>query len=117
MLSSATGWLLDVTVEEDKAVLWIKTVEKKILRLTDSYHPFFYILPRNEQDGQYLFHILSQQSAIKKVSWEDNKFTNLFVEYSKTKLICVFPETVHVSSSICRFSFGRMHQRITGWKH
>ena len=80
MLSSCTGWLLDVSIEQDKAILWIKTEDKKILRLTDSYQPFFYILPRNEQDGQYLFHILSQQSAIKKVSWEENKFTNLFEE-------------------------------------
>ena len=94
MLSSCTGWLLDVSIEEDKAILWIKTPDKKILRLTDSYHPFFYILPRNEQDGQYLFHILSQQSAIKKVSWEENKFTNLFKDGGRGKLICVVPESV-----------------------
>ena len=94
MLSSCTGWLLDVSIEQDKAILWIKTVDKKILRLTDSYQPFFYILPRNEQDGQYLFHILSQQSAIKKVSWEENKFTNLFEEGGRSKLICVVPESV-----------------------
>ena len=94
MLSSCTGWLLDVSIEEDKAILWIKTLDKKILRLTDSYHPFFYILPRNEQDGQYLFHILSQHSAIKKVSWEENKFTNLFKDGGRGKLICVVPESV-----------------------
>jgi DNA polymerase elongation subunit (family B) len=94
LLSSCTGWLLDVSIEEDKAVLWIKTVDKKILRLTDTYQPFFYIYPRNGQDGQYLYHILSQQSAIKKVFWEDNKFTDLFEEYSKNKLICVVSESV-----------------------
>jgi DNA polymerase elongation subunit (family B) len=92
LIASCTGWLLDVTIE-DKAVLWIKSVDKKILRLTDSYQPFFYILPRNEQDGQYLFRILSQQSAIKKVSWEENKFTNVFEEGSRSKLICVVPES------------------------
>jgi DNA polymerase elongation subunit (family B) len=94
LLSSCTGWLLDVSIEEDKAILWLKTEDKKILRLTDTYQPFFYILPRNEQDGQYLFHLLSQQSVIKKVSWEENKFTNLFEEYSKHKLICVVPESI-----------------------
>ena len=94
MLSSCTGWLFDVSIEQDKAVLWIKTEDKKILRLTDFYQPFFYILPRNEQDGQYLFHILSQQSAIKKVSWEENKFTNLFEEGGRSKLICVVLESV-----------------------
>ena len=74
--------------------MWIKTVDKKILRLTDTYQPFFYIIPRKEQDGQYLFHILSQQSAINKVSWEENKFTNLFKDGGRSKLICVVPESV-----------------------
>ena len=102
MLSSCTGWLLDVSIEEDKAILWIKTVDKKVLKLTDSYQPFFYILPRNEQDGQYLFHILSQQSEIKKVSWKENKFTNLFEEGVKRKLICVFPETVQDDTTLLK---------------
>ncbi len=102
MLSSCTGWLLDIYIEQDKAILWIKTVDKKILRLTDTYQPFFYILPRNEQEGQYLFHILSQQSAVKKVSWEENKFTNLFVEYSKSKLICIFLESVQYYSALLK---------------
>ena len=94
MLSCCTGWILDASIEQDKAILWIKTVDKKVIRLTDSYQPFFYILPRNEQDGQYLFHILSQQSAIKKVSWEENKFTNLFKDGGRSKLIYVVPESV-----------------------
>jgi DNA polymerase elongation subunit (family B) len=102
LIAGCTGWLLDVSIEQDKATLWIKTEDKKILRLTDTYQPFFYILPRNEQDGQYLFHILSQQSAIKKVSWEETKFTNLFEEYSKSKLICVFPETVQYYTTILK---------------
>ena len=102
LIASCTGWLLDVSIEEDKAILWIKTEDKKILRLTDSYRPFFYILPRNEQDGQYLFYILSQQSAIKKVSWEENKFTNLFKEGGRSKLICVFPESVQYYSALLK---------------
>jgi DNA polymerase elongation subunit (family B) len=88
------GWLFHVSIDQDKAILWIKTEDKKILRLTDSYHPFFYILPRNDYDGASLFHILSQQSIVKKVSWEENKSTNLFVEYSKKKLICVTSDSV-----------------------
>jgi DNA polymerase elongation subunit (family B) len=102
LIASCTGWLLDVSIEQDKAILWIKTEDKKILRLTDSYQPFFYILPRNEQDGQYLFYILSQQSAIKKVSWEGNKFTNLFEEGVRHKLICVFPETVQYYTTLLK---------------
>jgi DNA polymerase elongation subunit (family B) len=102
LIASSTGWLLDVSIEQDKAILWIKSVDEKILRLTDTYQPFFYILPRNEQDGQYLFHILSQQSAIKKVSWEENKFTNLFKEGVRHKLICVFPETVQYYTTLVK---------------
>jgi DNA polymerase elongation subunit (family B) len=94
LVASCIGWLLHVSIEQDKAILWIKTEDKKILRLTDSYQPFFYILSRNEYDGASLFHILSQQSIVKKVSWEENKSTNLFEEYSKKKLICVTSESV-----------------------
>lgn len=88
------GWLLHVSIEQDKAILWIKTVDKRVLRLTDSYQPFFYVLPRNEYDGTSLFHILSQQSIIRKVNWEENKSTNLFEQYSKKKLICVTSDSV-----------------------
>jgi DNA polymerase elongation subunit (family B) len=102
LLASCTGWLLDVSIQQDKAVLWIKSVDKKILRLTETYQPFFYILPRNEQDGQYLFHILSQQSAIKKVGWEENKFTNLLEERVRRRLICVFPETVQYYTTLLK---------------
>jgi DNA polymerase-2 len=92
--SNCIGWLLHVSIKQNEAILWVKTEDKKILRLTDSYQPFFYILPRNEYDGISLFHILSQQPNVKKVRWEQNKSTNIFEEYSKKKLICVFPESV-----------------------
>jgi DNA polymerase elongation subunit (family B) len=94
LLSSCIGWLLDITIEQDKAILWIKTEDKKILRLTDKYHPHFYVLPRTEHDGHILFHILSQQSIVKKVSWEENKYTNLFGSGIKDKLIYVCLESV-----------------------
>lgn len=94
MVSNCIGWLFHVSIEQDKALLWIKTEDKKVIRLTDSYQPFFYILPRNEYDGTFLFHILSQQSIVKKVSWEENKSTNLFEKYSKKELICVTSESV-----------------------
>jgi DNA polymerase-2 len=94
LVSNCIGWLFHVSIEQDKAILWIKTENKKVLKLTDSYKPFFYIMPRNEYDGTSLFHILSQQSIVKKVSWEQNKSTNLFEEYSKKKLICVTSDSV-----------------------
>jgi DNA polymerase elongation subunit (family B) len=102
LIASCTGWLLDLSIEQDKAILWIKTVDRKILKLTDSYQPFFYILPRNEQDRDYLFHILSQQSIVKKVSWEKNKITNLFDEENRQKLICVLPESVQYYAALLK---------------
>ena len=58
------GWLFDVSIEHDNVVIWIKTSDKKILKLTDHYHPSFYILPRSESDGLLLFQILSRQQDI-----------------------------------------------------
>ena len=91
-----------VCIEQDKAVLWIKTEDKKILRLTDSYQPSFYILPKNEHDGTYLFYVLSQQDIVKNVKWEENKYTNLFEKYSKRKLICVYADSVQSYRVILR---------------
>ena len=94
MVSNCIGWLLHVSIEQDKAILWIKTEDKKVLRLIDFYQPFFYVLTTNEYDGACLFHVLSHQTIVKKVSWEENRSTNMFEKYSKKKLICVFPESL-----------------------
>lgn len=88
MVSSSVGWLLHVSVEQNKAILWIKTEAKKVLRLVDSYQPFFYILPRNEYDGVCLYQLLTQQPIVKKISWEENK-SNVFEEHRKYRLIFV----------------------------
>ncbi len=76
-MDSSIGWLLDVTIEQNRATLWIKTTDGKILRLKDSYQPNFYVLPKNENAGTELFHLLSQQPKVKKVDW-DYRRTNLF---------------------------------------
>jgi DNA polymerase elongation subunit (family B) len=93
-MDSASGWFLDVSIEQNRATIWIKTIEGNILRLIDDYQPSLYVLPKDENTGVYLFQILSQQSAIKKVEWED-KFTDLF-DYDRhgmKKLICIYPES------------------------
>jgi hypothetical protein len=61
-LTSCIGWLLDVSIDNDHAILWIKTEDGQILKLRDSYHPEFYILPRNESDGLHLLQILSREA-------------------------------------------------------
>jgi DNA polymerase elongation subunit (family B) len=87
-MTSCIGWLLDVSIYNDHATLWIKIEDGQILKLRDSYHPGFYILPRNEPDGVHLFQILSREEEI-AVRWEESKFTNLFDSKKQTKLIYV----------------------------
>ena len=94
-MDCSTGWLLDVSIEQNRAKIWIKTSEGTILKLIDNYQPSFYVLPKDEYAGADLFHILSQQSIVKKVEWED-KFTDLF-DYDRhgmKKLICVYTESI-----------------------
>jgi hypothetical protein len=63
-LTSCIGWLFDVFIDNDHAFLWIKTEDGQIFKLRDLYHPGFYILPRNESDGSYLFQILSREEVV-----------------------------------------------------
>jgi hypothetical protein len=86
-LTSCIEWLLDVSIDNDHAILSIKTEEGKILTLRDSYYLAFYILPRNEADGLHLFQILSREEEI-AVRWED-RHTNLFDSKKIRKLIYV----------------------------
>jgi hypothetical protein len=34
-MSSCIGWLFDISIEHDHAVLWIKTLDRQILKLID----------------------------------------------------------------------------------
>jgi hypothetical protein len=88
-LTSSIGWLLDVSIDNDHATLWIKTEDRQILKLSDYYFPDLYILPRNESDGLHLRQILSREEEVRKVAWEDNKFTDLFDRGKKKKLIYI----------------------------
>jgi DNA polymerase elongation subunit (family B) len=87
-MASCIGWLLNVSIDNDHATLWIKTEQGQILKLRDSYRPGFYILPRSESDGLHLLQILSRQEEI-AVRWEEDKHTNLFDSKKQTKLIYV----------------------------
>jgi hypothetical protein len=105
-MSSCIGWLFDIHIEHDQAVLWIKTTDRQILKLIDTYQPRFYILPRNECDGLHLFQVLSQQTIVAKVRWEEDKLTNLF-DYDSTtakkkKLICVYPQSIQYYAPILK---------------
>src|SRR5919198_2447651 len=87
-MTSCIGWLLDVSIENDYAIVWIKTEEGQILKLRDSYRPGFYILPRNESDGLHLLQVLSKEEEI-AVRLEEDKHTSLFDSTKRRKLIHV----------------------------
>ena len=57
-MAHANGWILDASIEQNRAIIWIKTIEGKILKLSDIYQPTFYILPNNEGSGSALFPII-----------------------------------------------------------
>ena len=91
----STGWLLDVSIERNHAIIWIKTLDGKILKLFDIYQPTFYVLPKNGYEGDSLFQVLPQQSMVKNLEWQD-KFTDLFEldTCGMKRLICVYPESI-----------------------
>jgi hypothetical protein len=80
-MTRCTGWLLDVCIEDDQAVLWIKTKDGNTLKLIDDYEPCFYIEAKSKKDGIELFQIL-RDMELKELRWE-HKFTScsLFIFY------------------------------------
>ena len=101
MVANCIGWLLHVSIQQDKAIVWIKTEDNNVIRLIDLFQPTFYILPRNEYDGTCLYQLLSQQSMVKKIGWVI-KSTDLFEEYSKHKLLSVTLESTQAYISLVR---------------
>src|SRR5215831_20206727 len=99
VMDIAIGWLLDVTVERNAATLWIKLKQGGILRLVDKYQPCCYILPRNEQAGTELFHILSQQHKI-RVEWQ-NKHTDIDHD-GYQRLLCVYLESTDYYNTLVK---------------
>ena len=54
-METCVGWLLDLYVEDDSIVIWIKTQKGKVLRFIDDYNPHLYVLPKTEHDGEIFF--------------------------------------------------------------
>ncbi len=76
MSQKCDGWLLDVYIENNEAVLWIKTEDGQVLKLIDDYEPVFYIQPKDNKSGMELFQILSELELVKEVRWS-YKFTDI----------------------------------------
>jgi hypothetical protein len=81
MRSCSIGWLFDVSIEHDQAVLWIKTTDNKILKLTDSYQPSYYC--------SVVKTWLDKCDQMKKLDDYDNFISRIdqSIEYSKDKQI------------------------------
>ena len=70
MTQTSTGWILDVYIEDNDAVIWIKTEQGQVLKLIDDYEPVFYIQPKNDQSGMEIFKILQDLELVKEIRWD-----------------------------------------------
>jgi DNA polymerase elongation subunit (family B) len=79
MFMNLEGWLLDVYIEGNKAVLWIKTENGNVVRLTDKYQPSFFIEPRDPSKIECLESLLSGNPNITSIERE-KKYASLSME-------------------------------------
>jgi hypothetical protein len=87
MTNTIVGWILDVYIENDEAILWVKKEDGSAIRLIDQYQPTLYILPTSERDGAELYQILSSLPIVHDIKWE-YKFTDISNQ-DKRKLLVV----------------------------
>jgi hypothetical protein len=76
MTKCCTGWILDVYIQHDQVILWVKTEDQKVLRLVDEYDPVFYIKAQDEKAGNEIFQILSDLELVRDAKW-DYKFIEI----------------------------------------
>jgi DNA polymerase elongation subunit (family B) len=81
MKNRLEGWLLDVYIQRDKAVLWMKTEGGKVVRLTDKYTPSFYLKPKDTLDIMQLAALLETHPNVTHVE-KERKYTSLSMERS-----------------------------------
>jgi DNA polymerase I len=86
-LSEFEGWLLDVYVQGNQAVLWLKTDTGRVVRLLDRYSPSFYVRPNGWAEECQLTQMLAESPAVSCVSVEP-KFVSL-TERSRERVIRV----------------------------
>lgn len=87
MINTTVGRILDVYIENDKAILWVKKEDGSAIRLIDEYRPTLYILPKSIRDGEQLFQILSDLPIVQDIKWE-YKFTDISSQ-DKRKLLVI----------------------------
>ena len=98
-MAHCTGWILDISIEQNRAVIWIKSIEGNVLKLLDAYQPNFYLLPKDES----LYQIISQEPMVSKVEWVQ-KFTDLFdtANHGLRRLISVYTKSTHALNTLIK---------------
>ena len=86
-MNREVGWILDTYVQNEKAVIWLRSERGKALKLIDSYSPRFYIRTRNEEGGRTLFQRLQDLPHVKGIVFVE-KYTVLGDD-KRRKLLCV----------------------------
>ncbi len=74
-MNKAVGWIFDAYIEDEEAVIWLRTDENKVLRLTDPYSPSYYVLPRDEDDERELIQLLQASPNIRSITYEEKHTT------------------------------------------
>ncbi|MEM0074758.1 MAG: DNA polymerase domain-containing protein [Conexivisphaerales archaeon] len=87
------GWLLDVYIHDNTAVLWIKREDGSLIRITDSYAPSFYVKPIDWVDRYQILQSLQDYEHTKAVAEEDRIVS--IAENTKVKLIRIETRSVY----------------------
>jgi DNA polymerase elongation subunit (family B) len=65
------GWIYDIYIQGEQATIWIRAENGKVLKLMDDYFPNFYLLPKSEDDGKALCHLLQDSSHVRNIDLEE----------------------------------------------
>jgi DNA polymerase elongation subunit (family B) len=64
----AAGWIYDAYPQDDQIILWMKTDDGRVLKLTDSYLAEFYALPKEQHSVGQLAEAISGHPLVETVS-------------------------------------------------
>ena len=87
------GWLLDVYINSENAVLWFKLENGEALRLVDNYTPDFYVEPKENAKAEELastlfnhpniLHILPEEKFTSVNMKETSVVLHVYVDYAR----------------------------------
>jgi DNA polymerase elongation subunit (family B) len=80
---TTVGWILDAYIQNEEAVIWIRTEDNGVLKLKEVYQPSFYVLPKAGSEKE-LVHLFTD-SADTSVAY-DKKYTMLGTKHPEKLL-------------------------------